>query len=268
MVSKNGSTETFLFESIEALEKVYDEYKKEILEARFDFIKDKTDEKGNKLKPFSEKSMKEFPIYSNTPNPDKTVSKKGKPLPIIKSIRTKYKNERSLIELPDNKFADNDGNYLMVFYDKKQFDNKGKKKKSLRGFKLISFWDAVKIKTKSEYKKLFNDEIGDLSLDPYCSWLKKGDTIYLAEKNQEFTDIDWNDSTSLTSKLYRVNELGFNPTADGYAVIKLEPHKLMKTSKDKYASSGKFLKLSESLNAIKVRLNILGDIEAKGEECF
>ena len=42
----------------------------------------------------------------------------------------------------------------------------------------------------------------------------------------------------------------------------------MKTSGDKYASTGKFLKLSESINAIKVRLNILGEIEAKGEECF
>jgi CRISPR-associated endonuclease Csn1 len=266
LMSKNGSSETYLFESPESTEKIYELNQQKILKDRFDLIKDKLDEKGNQLKPFSEKSMQKIPIFSYTPNIDKTKSKKGKQLPIIKSIRTKYKNERSLIELPNKKFADSDGNYLMVLYAKEQFDKKGDKKKPIRGFKLISFWDANK--SKREKQKLFNDEIENLGLYKYCQWLKKGDTIYFDKKSIDFENIDWQDNILLSEKLFRINEIGFNPTAKGYAVIKLEPHKLIKTSKDKYASSGKFLKLSETLNAIKVRLNILGEIEAKGEECF
>lgn len=266
LLSKNGSTEAYLFENIEALDKVYEKKQQQVLRDRFDFIKDKIDDKGNKVKPFSEKSLKEFPIFSHTPNEDKTKSVKGKTLPLIKSLRTKYKNERSLIELPNKKFADNDENFLLVFYEKQQLDKKGNEKRPVRDFKLISFWDANK--SKRENKKLFMDEISGLGLYKHCHWIKKGDIIYVGNKEDRFEKINWNNKQLLTSKLFRVNELGFNPTGDGYAVIKLEPHKLIKTSKDKYASVGKFLKLSESLNAIKVRLNILGEIEAKGEECF
>jgi CRISPR-associated endonuclease Csn1 len=266
LMSKNGSAESYLFDNIEGLDKIYEKNIKKVLIDRFELTKDKTDHKGNKIKPFSEKSMKEFPIFSYTPNDDKTKSVKGKPLPLVKSIRIKYKNERSLISLPDNKYADNDGNYLMVFYEKKQFDKKGNKKKTVRDFKLVSFWDANK--SKRENNKLFNDEINEIALNPDCNWLKKGDIIFLGDKDEDFEKINWHDNNYITSKLFRVNELGFNPTGDGYAVIKLEPHKLLKTSKDKYASVGKFLKLSESLNALKIRLNILGEIEATGEECF
>ena len=266
LMSKLGSAETYQFESPVDLEKIYDGSQQKVLEDRFGFMKDKTDEKGTTLKPFSEKAMKIFPIYSYTPNEDKTKSKKGKPLPVIKGIRTKYKNERSVVEISKNKFADNNSNYVMVLYEKREYDEKGRKKKPLRDFKLISFWDATK--SKRENTALFNDEIANLSLYNHCQWLKKGDIVLLENKDEEIEKIKWDDSYILSSKLYRVNELGYNPTGDGYAVIKLEPHKLMKTSKDKYASIGKFLKLSESLNAIKVRLNILGEIEAKGEECF
>jgi hypothetical protein len=206
-----------------------------------------------------------FLFFSYTPNNDKTKSIKGKPLPLVKSIRTKYKNERSLIELPSKKYADNDSNYLMVLYEKQQFDKKGRKK-LIRDFKLISFWDAIK--SKKDKNKLFNDEIAELELLPDCNWIKKGDIIFLGDKEDDSKKINWNDNHYISSRLFRINELGFNPTASGYAVIKLEPHKLLKTSKDKYASVGKFLKLSASLNAIKVRLNILGEVEAKGEECF
>lgn len=266
LLSKNGSSEQYQFETSDSVDKVYDKNKQLTLRERFDFIKDKTDEKGNKLKPFSEKAMKDFPIFSYTPNEDKTKSKKGKPLPMIKSIRTKYKNERSVVEISDKRYADNDSNFLMVFYEKKQYDKKGNQKKPIRKFRLISFWNATK--SKRENTKLFNDEIGDLALLNHCQWLKKGDIVFIGEDGDTFENVDWRDNNFITSKLFRVNELGFNPTADGYGVIKIEPHKLVKTSKDKYASEGKFRKLSESLNAIKVRLNILGEIEAKGEECF
>jgi CRISPR-associated endonuclease Csn1 len=265
LMNKNGSSELYLFDSVESLEKIYDKNQQQVLKERFDRVNGKTDEKGKQLKPFSEKSMKEFPIFSFTPNSDKTKSLNGKPLPVVKSIRTKYKNERSVVAISENRYADNDSNYLMVFYEKEQTDKKGNKKKPLRDFKLISFWNANK--SKRENQKLFNDEINDLSLYKNCQWLKKGDVFLLSER-EDSTEIDWKDVAFISSKLCRVNELGFNPTGDGYAVIKVEPHKLIKTKKDKYASTGKFRKLSESVNAIKVRLNILGEIEAKGEECF
>ncbi|MBV9576784.1 MAG: hypothetical protein JO149_09195, partial [Gammaproteobacteria bacterium] len=204
LLNKNGSSETYLFESVEDLDKIYEVNQKDVLEKRFDFIKDKQDEKGNKLKPFSEKSMQRYPIYSTTSNTNKTQSIKGKSLPIIKSIRAKYKNERSLIELPNKKFADSDGNYLMVLYEKQKFDKKGNLKKPERGFKLISFWNATK--SKKENQKLFNDEIGELGLYKYCHWIKKGDIIYYDEKSFDFKKINWSSNTELSNKLFRVNE--------------------------------------------------------------
>ncbi|MEY4875987.1 MAG: hypothetical protein RL708_1136 [Bacteroidota bacterium] len=266
LMTKIGSSEIYAFEKIEDLNKIYDEHQKSVLEKRINEIKDLKDEKGKSIKPFSESALKKFPLYSYTPNEDKTKSQKGKSLPPLKSIRVKYKNERSVIKLPDNKYADNDGNYMMIFYEKKEFDKKGIPKRSKRDFQLISFWDAVKTKRKKE--KLFLDETSDgLELMNQCQWLKQGDIVYLNEEEQNIDTIDWNDKSSISNKLFKVNELGFNPTAKGYAVIKLEPHKLSKTGKDKYGTD-KFPKLSESLNAIKVRLSPLGEIIAKGEECF
>ncbi|HRO41682.1 MAG TPA: HNH endonuclease domain-containing protein [Flavipsychrobacter sp.] len=267
LLSKNGSTEAYLFESKEAIERdVYEPSKKQVLRNRLDVIAGLEDEKGNKLKPFSEKAMRLFPLYTPTANEDKTKSRKGKSLPVIKSVRTRYQNARSVVEISARKYADKGGNFLMVFYEKEQFDKKGKRRKPVKDFRLLSFWDATKSKRQNE--KLFSDEIEDLTLCKHCQWLKKGDLIFLGDKEDEFEKVDWSDTLMISSKLYRINELGYNPTGEGYAVIKVEPHKKMKTSKDKYAANGKFLKLSESLNGIKVRLNILGEIEAKGEECF
>ena len=101
-----------------------------------------------------------------------------------------------------------------------------------------------------------------------CNWIQKGDLIFYNIEKNKAEEINWNNLDNISSKLYRVNEIGINPTGDGYASIKLEPHKKMKKSGDKYESKGDFLKLSESISAIKIRLNILGEIEAKGEECF
>jgi CRISPR-associated endonuclease Csn1 len=268
LVSKNGSSETYLFDAPDNLEKVYDKGQKRNLAQRFDFIKKLNEEKGISIKPFSEKAMKEYPFFSNTSNSDKTKSQKGKTLPVVKSIKTKYKNEKSLIRLPDNKYADKEGNYLMVLYEKKVFDKKGNPKKSNRDFKLISFWDGVALKSNND--KLFIDETEEgLGLYNQCQWIQKGDLVLIQDTNNLNEEIDWNNNYSIARRLYKVNELGSDEREKtSYAVIKFEPHNRMKTSNDSYKAGSKFPKLSETSNITKVRLNILGEIEAKGEECF
>jgi CRISPR-associated endonuclease Csn1 len=266
LLTKNGSTEIYAFDKIESVNKVFDINQKNILKERFDFIEKIKEEKNIQMKPFSEKAMKEYPIFSHTSNANKTKSKKGKPLPIIKSIRVKYKNENSLIKLPNGKYADKDGNYLIVLYEKKQFDKKGNKKKTLLDFKLISFWDGANLKRRGY--KLFIDETEDgIGLNENCKWIQKGDLLLIL-KNEE-NEVNWADNKFISDNLYKVNELGADERENrSNAVIKFEPHKLMKTANNPYKAGTKFFKTSESINAIKVRLNILGEIEAKGKECF
>lgn len=268
LMSKNGSSETYLFETPKNLEKIYDKEQKKNLTQRFEFIKNLNEEKGISLKPFSEKAMKEYPIYSNTSNTDKTKSKKGKTLPVVKGIKTKYKNEKSLIALPDNKYADKDGNYLLVLFEKKKFDKKGNALKPIRDFKLISFWDGVNLKSNNH--KLFTDETDDgLGLYNQCQWIQKGDLVLIENTETLNEKIEWDDNISIAKNLYKVNELGSDEREKAsYAVMKFEPHNRMKTSKDSYKAGSKFPKVSETINMIKVRLNILGEIEAKGKECF
>jgi hypothetical protein len=156
----------------------------------------------------------------------------------------------------------------MILYDQKQYDKKGKVKKPVREFILLSFWEAVA--KRKVLNKLFTDEYKEIGLYADCQWLKKGDTILLYENIEEKNEIKWDDNYSITNKIFRVNEIGLETKADGkqYAVVKMEPHKQMKKTGDKYLAEGKFLKRSHSINAIKVRLDCLGNIIAKGEECF
>ena len=86
----------------------------------------------------------------------------------------------------------------------------------------------------------------------------------------EIDEIKWEDNFSISNQIFRINEIGLETKKDGkqYAVIKMEPHKQLKKAGDKYLAEGKFLKRSQSINAIKIRLDCLGDIIAKGEECF
>lgn len=278
LVSKNGSSESYLIEKESTLENIYEPHFQKILEDRLNLVDLPKDEKGKELKTFSEKALSKLPVKAPSVKND-GISKKGNPTPVIKSIRTKYKNENSLIRLnlknemgdvlkeSDNRrYADKEGSYMMILYDQKQYDKKGKLKKPVREFILLSFWEAVA--KRKVLSKLFIDEYKEIGLYADCQWLKKGDMVLLYENEEEKQTINWDDNYTLSNKIYRINEIGNNPTGDGYASIKLEPHKLMKKTGDKYLAIGKFLKRSESITAIKVRLDCLGNIIAKGEECF
>jgi len=267
LMSKNGSTETYAFDKSENLNKVFDKSQKEVLNQRFKQIEELKKEKGNQLKPFSEKAMRDYPIFSYTPNQNKEISLKGKSLPVIKSIRTKYKNEKSLISLPDNKYADKDGNHLLVLYEKVQVGKNGTQR-IIRDFDLISFWDGVR--SQSKKTKLFHDETENgIGLNKNCQWVQKGDLLLIIPKELNESDVDWEDNKVISQNLYKINELGADEREKrSNAVIKFEPHKIQKTSKDAYVAGTKFFKTSETVRAVKIRLNILGEIEARGEGCF
>ncbi len=259
------------FKDKKSLDKVVDKNLRKILELRLDKYGDKGD------KAFSVETLLSDPlfVYSTTkyPNglPDNPISKKGKPLPVIKKIRVANKNSRNLIQLVakdeekniinSNRYSEADGNYVMALYESKETDKKGKVKIK-RDFEIVSFFKAVEKRRKGE--KLFPDEIEQkdgtfLPLMKSCPYLKRGDFVVMYE-NEE-SEIDWDVKEDLKKRLYKVNELGLNPTGDGYAVINLVKHNLMKTVKNSYLKDGPFLKRSESIKAIKVHIDRLGNIK-------
>jgi CRISPR-associated endonuclease Csn1 len=266
-VALNGDN----FKDKKSLEKVYDKNIKKILELRLD----KYGDKGEKA--FSEEALLKDPIFAYStkeyPNglPISPLSKKGNTLPVIKKVRVANKNSRNLIQLVAkdeqknivnaNRYSEADGNYVMALYESKEVDKKGKEKIK-RDFEIVSFFKAVERRRKGE--KLFPDEKEQkdgtfLPLMKSCPYLKAGDFVVMYEN--EASEIDWDVKEDLMKRLYKVTELGLNPTGDGYAVIKLVKHNLMKTVKDSYLKNGPFLKRSESINAIKVIIDRLGNIK-------
>lgn len=241
----------------------------------------------NKLgrKALSKESMEQVPLYMASPfAPHQVLSKRGKPLPIIKSVRKKFKKERSLINLPakdfkgnilfENRWADNEDNYLVVFY------KSGKK----RFAQPISFFKSVQNKRQSG--KLIPDEVKyrnkNYGIDPMMPWIKKGDILMVMKEGESYDSIDWNDKEILRSRLFKVKGLSSTEDDKGkhgiYEYTHISLQSIFKAIKGaiyaKQTDIEEALKLKSfslshvKLNAIKVRLNVLGEIIAKGDECF
>jgi len=216
--------------------------------------------------------------------PDEIVSKKNKPLPIIKSVRYKFNFKRSIINMPikdengniisKNRFVNNERNYIMVFYR----NSSGKKKFA----QPISFFESVKRKQKCE--KLIPDEIEYkdeiYGLDKSLPWIKIGDIVFLYKKGENIDEINWEDKNLLSKRLFKIksissSEVKSNKKVYEYGYIYLLNIKRAKDSGYKSQNNiEKAIKLPsfklshDKFDAIKVRLNSLGEIIAKGEECF
>jgi len=237
---------------------------------------------------FKKEIMEAMPFYMQSHKSDEQIlSKNGKPLPIIKSVRQKYNIKRSMIQLNNkdeygkiinkNRYVNNESNYMMVFYK----NSSGKKKFA----KPISFFESVKRKQKNE--KLIPDEIeyrNDIyGIDNNLPWLKTGDIVFLCLDNENIDNINWNDKILLSKRLFRVK--GFTSSEDNskpkygtyeYGSVTLQNIKIAKV-KENYKMPKNiedriklpvFSMKSDKFNAIKVRLNSLGEIIKKGKECF
>lgn len=269
---------------------IYDPQQKKVVDIskvvdkklREEILPTRIEKYGTPEKAFSKDALENDPLFMYSakqfPNGN-NKSKKGKQLPVIKNVRVINKNARNLIQLPakdvnrkviyDNRYAEAESNYIMALYELKE-KNKDGKTKIIRDFRLLSFFEAVKRKRNGE--RLFDDVIEKnnkyIPLMQDCNWLKQGDLVILYENEEDKISINWNNKLELSKRLFKVRELGFNSTGKGYAVIKLEKHNLQKTSNQKYSKEGYFVKKSETINAIKVRISPLGEILLKGKECF
>lgn len=235
-------------------------------------------------KAFIKEQMENNPFYRVSPKtPEKLLSKKNKPLPIIKSVRKRFNTDRTLINLPakdeygnfitENRYADNDSNHIIVFY-----------KSGTKSFaRPISFFNSVKNKVAK--KALLPDEIvyKDITygINNELPWLKSGDIVFICDSADNINNIEWNNFDAIKTKLFKVK--GFstlitpNPKYGNYEYGNTSFLNIKVVRTDDYPSQKKIedaLKLKaftlshDKLNAIKVRLNILGEIEAKGEDCF
>ncbi len=271
------------------ISKVYDTSLKEVLTKRIEKY-------GDAKKAFSKENLEKDPPYmysiNKYPNGN-SISKKGNPLPVIKSVRLVNKNSRNLINLPakdeqkrivnEKRYAESSGNFMIVYYELEQKDKKGNPKKPLRDYKILSFFEAVKIKSKSENKKLFADEIEKdgkiLGLKKECAWLKQGDSVILYKDMEDKNSIDWNSKNDISERLYIVKQIG-----EGVTVVKkygeyfygnVSLLRADKTSYNMKYPSNKFKKgiiafscSHVDLNAIKVRISPLGTVCLTGQECF
>lgn len=247
-------------------------------------------------KAFTKEQMIASPFYRVSPNSlEKITSKKEKPLPIVKSIRKRFNTDRTLINLPakdenkniltSNRYTDNDSNAVMILYENIIRDKKGNTKKPERDFELLSFYKSIGLKNPNNmtfYKdgKLFFDEKNDIGFNSECRWLQNGDLIALFIDEKDKEALEWDNNEIMKNRLFIVKGLSSSIVTTNEKEYEFGYVSLLKTkaAKPKSYSSEKDIadciklnsfKLSHiKLNAIKIRLNILGEIEAKGEECF
>ena len=232
--------------------------------ALYEITKERLEKYGKKA--FTKEMMEQEPFFRASPNfLGTTTSKKGKQLPIVKSVRKRFIADKTLIQLPakdekgniinENRYVDNETNAILVLYEKDNFDNKGKKKKPLREFELISYYQYVEKKRKGEI--LFSDEKNEIGLKNNLNWVQKGDFIAIYENDNELNNYLQSPETIPTEKIYKVKGI----TADsriingaeysyGY-ITKVSHHNMLD---EKTISHTKF-------NFIKIKLNILGEIE-------
>ena len=236
-------------------------------------------------KAFTKEEMEKYPFYRISPtNPESKTSKKtGKPLPIVKSVRKRFNIDRTLINLPaknqykevvfNNRYANNEGNYIMAFY------RSGKKVFA----RPISFFDSVS--NKRNRKFLLPDEVtyknNVFGIDNEMPWVMNGDILFICNENEKKENIDWNNKCLLKGKLFKVKGISSlitpNPKYGNYEYGNTSLLNIRVAKADDYPSQKKvedalrlkaFTLSHDKLNAIKVRINILGEIEAKGSECF
>jgi CRISPR-associated endonuclease Csn1 len=236
----------------------------------------------NKLgdKAFTQDELEKNPFYCTSPfSPDESLSKKGKPLPIIKSVRKRFNIDRTLINLPikkgkevlsTNRYTNNESNFIIAFY------KNGKK----RFARPVSFFQAVKNKTNG--KSLIPDEVEykDViyGIDQDLPWLKPGDLVIICDPNSE-TKI--NDRIWIRDRLFKIARVGTLITPNEkygeyeYGRISLVKAHIANTNNypnQKDIEAGRlqnsFTISHDKFQAIKVRIDILGDPVAFGADCF
>lgn len=224
-------------------------------------------------KAFTKEQMIANPFYRVSPNTLKKItSKKDKPLPIVKSIRKRFNADEKLIHLPakdeyknviyQNRYSNNESNSMLLVYEQDNFDKKGNLKKPSQEYKIISFFEYVKAKRISS--KLFLDEYSDVGLKAGLRRLSKGDFIvkyYDAKEKETFIE---NPDNIPVERIFKIKGLSsdsriINGKEYSYGYVSIINNR--KTKGEETVSNTKF-------NFLKVRLNILGEIEAVGEECF
>lgn len=277
-VTRKGK-DVWNFIDIKQLENIYDKDLKEIIKRRIEWFNE------NKIA-ITKQAYEQFPLfrYSPTQYPDKEPKnpisiKTGKPLPVVKKVRTVYKNynsvielpnkriidsENKVIELPNKKYADADGNYIMALYRLKVKSKTKGKYIYTSDFRIYSTYQAVKAKFNNE--PLFQDEVLKdekvIPLNKECSNLKQGDMVIIYEDDNDRDSILWDVNDDLKRRLYCVTELGTNPGKEDkkYGVIKLRKHNRVKKTADSYLSEGDFLKRSDTITCVKVQIDNLGNI--------
>lgn len=260
------------FDDENKLDAIYDPDVREILRRRI--LKFKAN--GISITPdaYYNNPLYKYSVYEYpSGEPENPVNKFGGPLPVIKKVRTVYKNYRSIIPLPHNKYADADGNYLMALYELKERDKKGNLK-ATREFKLLSSFAAVEKKRRGE--KLFADEIEKngkvLSLMQECPFLVIGDLVIMYESEEDKKMIDWNDNDDLKKRLYVTSQLGSSVKKTGgkdylFGNVRFVKHNV---SKNNAVYKGMLFSVDQKapfienyhtqLNVIKVYLNETGSI--------
>lgn len=272
-----------LFDSVDDLHyKVKGEIKWNYIDDKelYSIMKKRIEENGKKA--FTKEQMENNPFYRISPKtPEELKSRKNKkPLPIVKSVRKRFNTDRTLINLPakdkegeilnENRYTENQSNYLIAFY-------KNGKKKFARP---ITFFNSVK--NKKQGIPLIPDEIEfkDVSygIDYNLPWLKSGDIVLLKEEDYE---INFKRIDEIKDRLYKVKGLSSLITPNEkygnyeYGRISLLKIKIAKTNNypnqkniSEAVKMNSFTMSHDKFNAVKIRLNILGEIDAIGEECF
>ena len=271
-----------LIKSEADLHKIVDVQVREILRQRLA----QYDNKGDKA--FSEEAMRQNPVYmyslkdypDGAPNPS---SKKGGALPVIKKVRTIYKNARSFVQLPakdqdgnvvaTNRYAEKDGNYIMALYELKTTNKKGETQCSC-DFELLTNPEAVKKQLANEplfLDELTNDKGQTLPLNPLCPSLKKGDFVVFFENDP--SEIRWKERTDLFRRLYQVTGIQEDENIKNgvryyYGRVSLVKHNFLRKNKDDKPSKYSYLKppnttsvSHKKINLVKVKINQLGEVE-------
>jgi CRISPR/Cas system Type II protein with McrA/HNH and RuvC-like nuclease domain len=257
------STYVWDFDNSDKLDSIYDKDLREIIRRRILWFK----EKGITI---GKEAYEQYPLYRYSPKifpneePEKPTSKKkDKPLPVVKKVRTLYKNYRSIIELPKSKFADNDGNYIMALYELVEKDKKGKVKIA-RDFRVLSSYEAIV--AKNEGKELFPDEVVKdgkyLPLMTNCPFLKPGDMVIMLQDGEEKESINWNNYSELKARLFKVVMLS---SEEKYGLIGFLKHSIapnkMSYPKGAYEKGKKQIGITmrhTQINAIRVKIDSLG----------
>lgn len=246
----------------------------------YKITKRRLDELGKQA--FTKEQMEKNPFFKVSPKTPEDLKSKNnqKPLPIVKSVRKRFNSDRTLIHLPakdtegiiinKNRYTENESNYVLVFY-------KNGSKKFARP---ITFFNSVQ--NKKNRSPLLPDEIeykGIIyGIDQNLPWLKNGDIVLLSDNINE---VDFNDNKYIKEHLFKVKGISSlitpNEKYGNYEYGRVSLLKINISKGDNYPNkkdikeaikTNAFTISHDKFNAVKVRLNIIGDIVATGSECF